>query len=70
MYVVIRESSTIIIDIFKHKNKEKYSFINITKQHICPCEFNSKEEALSDLEKYKDRGIIKQYFEINLNNKF
>lgn len=70
MYLIVREKDRVIIDIFKHKNKEKYSFINITKQHICPYEFNSKEEALLDLEKYKDKGIIKQYFELNPNNKF
>lgn len=33
--------------IFKNKN-EKYQFVNLTKQTISPCEFNSYEEAFAD----------------------
>ncbi|WP_075810313.1 hypothetical protein [Clostridium perfringens] len=66
MYVVVRKNDTVIVDIFKHKIDNTYSFINLTKKHICPCKFNTKEEALLDLYEYKAKGVIKEYFELNL----
>ena len=36
----------------KHKCKELYSFVNITKNHITPCVFGSIELALEDLKNY------------------
>ncbi|MDC4245707.1 hypothetical protein [Clostridium perfringens] len=68
MYVVIRNKDTVIIDIFKNKIDNTYSFINITKRHICPCKFNSVEEALQDLEKYKKQNKIKKYYKIEKEN--
>lgn len=37
----------------------KYQYINLTKEKICPCEFNSYEEAFADLSKYIKQGKIK-----------
>lgn len=34
-----------IVMIMPHKNSSKYSYVNLTKGHICPCQFNSIEEA-------------------------
>lgn len=64
MYIVIRDTDKVIIDIFKNKADNTYSFINFTKKHICPCKFNSVEEALQDLEKYKRQNKIKKYYKI------
>jgi ssRNA-specific RNase YbeY (16S rRNA maturation enzyme) len=36
------------------KNKKYYSFINLTKGHICPCKFKTEEEAIEDLRSYKN----------------
>lgn len=46
------------ISIFKNKN-EKYQFVNLTKQTVSPCEFNSYEEAFADLLNYIRAGKIK-----------
>ena len=39
--------------IIKHKLEEKYSYINLTKMHICQCKFNTIDEAIKDLSNYK-----------------
>ncbi|EGT3606880.1 hypothetical protein ACSW9O_15915 (plasmid) [Clostridium perfringens] len=64
MWIVVREKDSVIVDIFKNKIDNTYSFINFTKRHICPCRFNSIEEALKDLEKYKQKNKIKKYYKI------
>lgn len=40
--------------IMPHKDKSGYSYVNLTKGHICPCKFVSIEEAIKDLKKYKN----------------
>lgn len=56
-YKVIREDGTFLIYLMRHKGTETYSFINMTKGHICPCVFNSIKEAEEDFKNYKN--IIK-----------
>lgn len=50
--------------ILPHKETGKYSFVNITKGHICPCVFDTYEDALKDLEDRKEKGLIDNYWEI------
>lgn len=40
--------------ILPYKNTNTYSYINLTKGHICPCKFSSIEDALNDLIKYRN----------------
>lgn len=40
------------VSILKHKDKNTYSYVNLTKGHICPCIFNSIQEAIDDLKNY------------------
>jgi hypothetical protein len=47
------------ISIFKHKVGGKYSFLNITKQHICPCEFDTYEDAMNELKEKEQKGELK-----------
>lgn len=43
----------------QHKLTKKYSFVNITKGHICSCEFDTQKEALKDLQnKYRNKEIM------------
>ena len=58
---VTRVDGVFDILLLKHKTYNGYSFVNLTKGHICPCVFKSEEEALSDLEKYKQSGKIINY---------
>jgi hypothetical protein len=48
----------------KNKSDGTYSFINLTKEHICPCKFNSIDDALKDMDRLKDCGEIINYFEL------
>lgn len=64
IFKVIREKDEVVVIIAKYKDTNKYSFVNLTKGHICKCIFNSIEEAISDLESYKSKGKIIAYEEI------
>lgn len=49
--IINRTDGMVEVLILKHKETGFFSFINLTKGHICPCQFNSIEEALDDLNK-------------------
>lgn len=51
---IVRLDDTVEVLILPHKNLGKYSYINITKGHICPCMFNTVEEAIADLDNYSN----------------
>ena len=53
-YLIERTDGIFKVFLIKHKTKEKYSFVNLTKGHICPCEFDSIEEAEQDFKNYKN----------------
>lgn len=59
--IVTRQDGVFDILLMKHKTFKGYSFINLTKQHICPCIFDTEEDAIRDLEKYKLSGKIINY---------
>lgn len=40
-------------------DKGKFQYVNLTKEKICPCEFNSYGEAFADLIQYIRAGRIK-----------
>lgn len=65
MYKVIRPKDTVIVDIFRDKITGKYKYINLTKRHICPCNFDTIEDAIYDMEKLKKQGKIISYTYIN-----
>ena len=52
--------------LLKNKNCSGYQYINLYKQHICPCKFESIEEALKDLDKFIEKGKIKKYEIVSL----
>lgn len=58
---VYKTTGTIDVLLLPHKNTSTYSFINLTKGHICPCVFNSINEALQDLENRKNNGLVLGY---------
>ena len=59
--IVYKENETLEVLLLKHKNTEKYSFVNVTKGHICRCIFQSKDEALEDIETRKKKGLLLDY---------
>lgn len=59
-WLVKRPYDEVIVTIMKNKSDGTYSFINLTKEHICPCRFLSIEDALLDMDKkIKDRTVLK-----------
>ena len=47
-----------------NKLDNTYSFVNLTKRHICPCRFTSIEDAIKDMKEKKDNGEIVDYINI------
>lgn len=63
-WLVKRPHDTVVVTIMKNKSDDSCSFINLTKEHICPCKFNSIDDALKDMDMLKDCGKIINYFEL------
>lgn len=59
--IVVRPKDIVTVLLLKHKNTNEYSFVNLTKGHICPCRFKSIDEAIKDLEERKKSGNIINY---------
>lgn len=59
--IIVRPKGIVTVLLLKHKNTEEYSFVNLTKGHICPCRFKSIDEAIKDLEERKSSGNIINY---------
>lgn len=49
-YKVVRKKDTVVVAIMPHKDGSGYGFVNLTKCHICPCRFNTIEDAIMDME--------------------
>lgn len=52
-WVVEKPDGNVIVTIMKNKLDDTYSFVNLTKGHICECRFESLEAALRDMEDRK-----------------
>lgn len=59
--IVVRPKDIVTVLLLKHKNTNEYSFVNLTKGHICPCRFKSIDDAIKDLEERKKSGNIINY---------
>lgn len=55
---VERPNDTVIVSIFRYKASGRFSFINHTKNHICPCLFQDILEAFDDLEEQRKLGKV------------
>ena len=66
MKYLVQKSNKDLCEVYilPHKETGKYSFVNITKGHICPCAFDTYEEALQDLENRKKDNLIERYWKI------
>lgn len=60
-FLVIRPNDKVLVYLMKNKLENTYSYVNITKEHICPCKFESVEAAIQDMEKLKKEGKIVEY---------
>jgi hypothetical protein len=57
----------------RNKSDNTYSFVNLTKGHICSCRFDSVEDAVKDMDEKILNGEVTGYFELEeikkINNK-
>lgn len=60
-WLVKRPSGDVIVAILKNKSDDTYSFVNLTKEHICSCKFPSIEDALHDMDMKISSGEIVSY---------
>ena len=64
IYLVQRKSGNVIVSIMRNKSDNIYSFVNLTKNHICPCRFDSVEDAVKDMDEKILNGDIVRYFKL------
>ena len=60
-WLVKRPDDDVIVTILPNKSDGTFSFVNLTKEHICPCRFQSIEEALEDMDRQIKKGKIIRY---------
>lgn len=60
-YLVKRNKGNIIVTILRNKSDNTYSFVNLTKRHICTCRFKTEEEAIQDLQSKVESGEVIGY---------
>lgn len=49
---ITRTDGIVEVLLFRNKSDNTYSYINLTKGHICPCKFKTIEDAIEDLKNY------------------
>ncbi len=64
IYLVQRKSGNVVVSIMRNKSDGTYSFVNLTKNHICPCRFDSVEDAVKDMDEKILNGEIIGYFKL------
>lgn len=63
-YFVERNSGNVIVSIMFNRMDRKYHFVNLTKNHICVCGFDSVDSAVNDMKNLKMHGKIIDYHKI------
>ena len=63
-FLVHKRNGDVDVLLLPHKGTNKYSFVNLTKGHICSCEFDTIEEAVQDMESRKNLGLLDCYEKI------
>lgn len=61
-YFVVRPKDNVEVAIMRNESDNTYSFVNLTKGHICTCRFSSVEEALADMDKQIEAGKVIVYY--------
>lgn len=64
MYFVEKDGGGVMVSIMYNRMDNKYHFVNLTKDHICTCGFDSVNNAVNDMEKLKSAGKIIDYHKI------
>ena len=65
VYLVQRKNGNVIVSIMRNKSDNTYSFVNLTKNHICSCRFDSVEDAIKDMDEKILNGEINGYLKLD-----
>lgn len=68
-FYIFKRNETLDVLLLPHKGTNMYSFVNLSKGHICPCLFPSIDAAIADLDDRQKRGLILGYDIIASNQK-
>lgn len=49
---VVRKEDSVDVLLIKHKDSNMYSYVNLTKGHICSCRFECLTDSIEDLRSY------------------
>ena len=60
-FLVTRPDDTVLVYLMKNEFDSTYSFVNITRWHICQCRFQSIRDAVADMDRLKEEGKIIRY---------
>ena len=60
-FCIFKRNETLDVLLLPHKGTNMYSFVNLSKGHICPCLFPSIDAAIADLDDRQKRGLILKY---------
>lgn len=64
VYLVVRDKGNVVVSIMVDVHNECYRFVNLTKGHICSCEFKTLLDAVNDMQSKKDSGEIIDFIKI------
>lgn len=64
VYLVIRNKGNVVVSIMFNRFNRSYHFVNLTKGHICSCEFETVWDAIDDMQSKKDNGEIIDFIKI------
>ena len=64
IYLVIRDRGNVIVSIMFNRFNGSYHFVNLTKGHICSCEFETIYDAIDDMQSKKNNGEIIDFIKI------
>lgn len=64
-WLVERKEDDVVVTILKNKSDNTFSFVNLSKEHICPCKFKSIEDAIEDMNRQIKEGKIIRFMELN-----
>ena len=64
LYSVTRPNNTVIVAIMFNRQNKKYHFVNLSHNHICPCAFDTKDDAVKDMDHKVKTGEILYYHKL------
>lgn len=64
-YLVVCPNDNVEVLLLKNKEEDTWSFVNVTKGHVCPCKFPSIDAAIQDMDRRMENGELIGYVRIN-----